>query len=165
MQGPPQHTSTALLAAVVKASDIRVGCTPFSSSFMLSLSSAPQMTTTEVVPSPATTSCSDSTTSRLLLRHGEQATSQMGVAILLLTFEGHAHNAKTGIWTTRPGKRVGMRFSLRWCRPERIMRVSSGHADGNCICDFQLTAEWKNGSVETWFLPCVTSLRAAMDRH
>jgi hypothetical protein len=34
-----------------------VGCTPFSSSSWHFLSSAPQMTVTEVVPSPATTSC------------------------------------------------------------------------------------------------------------
>mmetsp|Transcript_10473 Transcript_10473/g.26846 ORF Transcript_10473/g.26846 Transcript_10473/m.26846 type:complete len:214 (-) Transcript_10473:1-642(-) len=49
--------STPFSAAFWKESEMTVGCTPFSSSSEHFLSSAPQMTTTEVVPSPATTSC------------------------------------------------------------------------------------------------------------
>mmetsp|Transcript_7141 Transcript_7141/g.12308 ORF Transcript_7141/g.12308 Transcript_7141/m.12308 type:complete len:228 (+) Transcript_7141:1394-2077(+) len=44
-------------AALSKASEITVGCTPRSSSSWHFFSNAPQITTTEVVPSPATTSC------------------------------------------------------------------------------------------------------------
>ena len=52
------RTSTALSAAVPNASEMTVGWTPRSSSSRLFFSSAPHMTVTDVVPSPATTSCS-----------------------------------------------------------------------------------------------------------
>lgn len=52
----PRHTWHALLAALLKLSLMTVGWMPFSSSSCAFLSSAPQMTTTDVVPSPATMS-------------------------------------------------------------------------------------------------------------
>jgi hypothetical protein len=51
------RTSHALFAAVLKLSLMTVGWMPRSSSSWHFFSSAPQMTTTLVVPSPATTSC------------------------------------------------------------------------------------------------------------
>jgi hypothetical protein len=51
------RTSHALFAAVLKESEMMVGCTPFSSSSWHFFRRAPQMTVTDVVPSPATTSC------------------------------------------------------------------------------------------------------------
>lgn len=53
----PDCTSTALLTAVLKESEMMVGCTPRSSSSRAFFSSAPHSTTTLVVPSPATMSC------------------------------------------------------------------------------------------------------------
>mmetsp|Transcript_10928 Transcript_10928/g.32507 ORF Transcript_10928/g.32507 Transcript_10928/m.32507 type:complete len:276 (-) Transcript_10928:111-938(-) len=49
--------SHAFSAALLKASETTVGWTPLSSNSCVFFSNAPQMTTTDVVPSPATTSC------------------------------------------------------------------------------------------------------------
>ena len=55
---------TAYWHALSNASEITVGCIPFSNSSSAFFNSDPQMTTTDVVPSPATTSCDlDSSTS------------------------------------------------------------------------------------------------------
>ena len=49
--------STALADALRKASAMMVGCMPFCNIFSAAPRNAPARTTTEVVPSPASTSC------------------------------------------------------------------------------------------------------------
>lgn len=49
--------STAFVAAFVNDSAMMVGCMPFSSIFSAAPSRLPASTTTDVVPSPASTSC------------------------------------------------------------------------------------------------------------
>mmetsp|Transcript_23828 Transcript_23828/g.34820 ORF Transcript_23828/g.34820 Transcript_23828/m.34820 type:complete len:292 (-) Transcript_23828:52-927(-) len=52
-----RRISLALASALTKQSAMMVGCTPFSSSMRTASRKAPAMTTTDVVPSPASMSC------------------------------------------------------------------------------------------------------------
>lgn len=73
-------TSQALFAAVLKLSLMTVGWMPRSSSSCAFFSSAPQITTTDVVPSPATTSCRFKAHNRMGQSELEGAGKQMGQA-------------------------------------------------------------------------------------